>query len=119
MDEQIWARRQDTLVFNPLSYGNSLSFTVRQRRFTDGIGLFRLLGALALLLAAVEDLRCDVLHGAQRTSEIGIRVALGAAKTHVLELVSRDGMVWAGFGLLAACLFRWALTRVLSSNFSP
>jgi len=53
---------------------------------------------------------------AQRTSEIGIRMALGAQIRDVLRLVTRDGLLQAGFGLLAGLVGAAALTRILASQ---
>jgi len=80
------------------------------------MALLSAFGALALLLAAVGIYGVMSYMVAQRTGEIGIRMALGAQRRDVLELVSRDGMLRAGLGLLAGLLVSLALTRVLRSQ---
>jgi len=114
MDEQIRAVDKDTLVFNPALMTEILSHSLAQRGFT--MALLSAFGALALLLAAVGIYGVMSYMVAQRTGEIGIRMALGAQRRDVLELVSRDGMLRAGLGLLAGLLVSLALTRVLTSQ---
>ena len=63
--------------------------------------------------------RCLVLYGvlaygvAQRTREIGIRMALGAAAGQVLTGVVRQGMLIASLGTVAGLAGALAITRVL------
>jgi ABC-type antimicrobial peptide transport system permease subunit len=52
---------------------------------------------------------------AQRTREIGIRIALGSGRTRVLKLVVREGAVLAGVGVLIGLVAALALTRALRS----
>jgi ABC-type antimicrobial peptide transport system permease subunit len=57
-------------------------------------------------------------HGvAQKTREIGIRMALGAAGGDVVGLVTRQGMRLAGLGFLLGAPFAYALTRLVGSTF--
>jgi putative ABC transport system permease protein len=114
IQEQIWAIDKNTLIFNPALMTEILSHSLVPRRFT--MALLSAFGALALLLAAVGIYGVMSYMVTQRTSEIGVRMALGAQRRDVLGLISRDGMFRAGFGLLAGLLVSLVLTRVLTSQ---
>ncbi len=73
-------------------------------------------GALALLLAAIGVYGVVSYSAAQRTREIGVRVALGAMEKDILKLIVGQGMRLALFGLAAGILLSLALTRVLTSS---
>jgi len=52
---------------------------------------------------------------AQRTSEIGIRVTLGAQPADIMRVVIRQDLAFAGAGLLVGSLAAAALARVVSA----
>ena len=52
----------------------------------------------------------------RRTREIGIRVALGASRQHVLWLVIREGAMVSAAGIAIGLLAALVLTRALSSE---
>jgi putative ABC transport system permease protein len=90
-----------------------LSETVAPPRLQAG--LVSAFAGLALLLAAVGlygVLACAV---AQRTHEIGVRIALGAQQRNVLSLVIDHGMKLALAGVALGLLSALALTRALRS----
>ena len=75
--------------------------------------LFGIFSMMALVLAAIGIygvLACSV---AERTHEIGIRMAMGAAEKDVLWMVLRRTLVLAGSGVLIGTLGALAVTRVL------
>jgi ABC-type antimicrobial peptide transport system permease subunit len=70
-------------------------------------------GALALLLAAVGLYGVLVLVVAQRTRDIGIRMALGSSRRRVVGLVLRDSLGLAGVALLPGLAAAVAASRAL------
>ena len=78
-------------------------------------GVLGAFGTIALLLAAVGLYGVVAFAVAQRTREIGIRVALGARSGEVLRLMLRQGMVLAGIGLAVGLPIAFAAARLLSS----
>jgi putative ABC transport system permease protein len=51
----------------------------------------------------------------QRTQEIGVRMAIGAARSSVVGLVLRGGLTWAGGGILLGLIGAWSASRAATS----
>jgi putative ABC transport system permease protein len=51
----------------------------------------------------------------QRTREIGLRLALGAAPRDVRHMITRQGMTLAGIGIAIGVAGSWSVARVMES----
>jgi putative ABC transport system permease protein len=87
--------------------------SIEQPRLT--MFLLSIFGLVALTLAAIGIYGVMAYAVAQRTREIGIRMALGAQTLDVLKLVVRNGMTLAAIGVAIGLGAAWALTRLLAS----
>jgi putative ABC transport system permease protein len=77
--------------------------------------LMGVLGAAALLLAAMGIYGVISYLVAQRTREMGVRLALGAQRRDLLKLVLGQGLTLTMIGVAAGLTLALALTRFLSS----
>jgi putative ABC transport system permease protein len=87
-----------------------------------GATMFVAFGGLALVLAAMGLYSVIAYNVAQRTHELGVRVALGAQAWDVVRLVVRDGLRVAGVGIaIGAVAALWASRWIkpLLFNVSP
>jgi ABC-type antimicrobial peptide transport system permease subunit len=85
----------------------------QERAVASLAGLF---GVVALLLAAVGLYGVTAYSVVQRTNEIGIRMALGADRTRVIDLVLRSAFARVLIGLLVGLPLAVAAGRVISTQ---
>ena len=105
----------DVPVYDVQTMHNLVSTNVAQPRFNSVLmGLF---ACIALILATIGIYGVMSYAVAQRTQELGVRLALGAQATDVLRLVVRQGMlltaIGLGIGLMGALLVSRALAGML------
>ena len=81
----------------------------------SAVALLSVFAAMALTLAAVGLFGLLRYNVAQRTQEIGVRMALGASQRDVLRMVLKESLRLVLLGVGAGLIAAFAFTRVLSS----
>jgi putative ABC transport system permease protein len=108
----VWSINKDV----PLAYIRTMqeviANSVQRRRFS--MLLLTIFAATAMLLAAIGLYGVMSYSVAQRTKEIGVRMALGANRPEVLALVVKRGMVLVGIGIAAGIVLALALSRLIA-----
>ncbi len=103
----------DQAVFEVATMEGLLAESIAKRRFV--MLLLAVFAALALALAAIGIYGVMAYTVAQRTQEIGIRMALGAQTRDVLRLVVGQGMRLALFGVGIGLIAAIGLTRLMTT----
>ncbi|HOK45878.1 MAG TPA: ABC transporter permease, partial [Bryobacteraceae bacterium] len=109
----VWSVDRDQPVYNIKTMDDLLSDSASAPRFT--LVLLGVFAALALTLAAVGIYGVMSYTVNQRKHEIGIRIALGAQRGHVLRLVVGQAMALALAGVAAGLVIALAVTRLLAT----
>jgi ABC-type antimicrobial peptide transport system permease subunit len=111
--DQIRLLEQDEPIFRVATLEQIIGLTLVQRQFALRIcGIF---AVLALVLAAVGIYGVLSYAMSRRTQEIGIRMALGATRWHVLTLIVSQAALRIFTGIATGIVFALALTSVLRS----
>jgi putative ABC transport system permease protein len=112
------ARKQVSLVSKDMAVSQVeplsqlVARALSESRFVSLLSI--LLSALALLLAAIGIYGVLSYAVARRTTEIGIRMAIGAHRAHVIGIVSADALVSVVLGLIGGFLLSLLLMPMLS-----
>ncbi len=110
---EVAALDKDLPIYSVETLEEYVSASLAQQRFQTL--LLTLFATVALILTAVGLYGVVSYSVAQRTRELGIRVALGARATDVLKLVAKGGMMLVLIGVAIGLAAAVALTRLLKT----
>ena len=113
-ERSLWSLGKMMNVYGVAPMEERLSDSYWQSRFT--MSLLAIFAGLALLLASAGVYGVMSYLTAQRTQEIGIRIAIGASPSHVMWLVTNQGLRAAAAGLAAGITGFFAMSRLLAGQ---
>jgi putative ABC transport system permease protein len=108
----VWSVNKDVPLASIRTMQDLIANSVQRRKFS--MFLLSIFAGVAMLLAAIGLYGVMSYSVAQRTHEIGIRMALGARRPDVLALVVKQGMALALTGVAAGAVLALAMTRLIA-----
>jgi putative ABC transport system permease protein len=108
----VWSVNKDVPLASVRTMQDLIANSVQRRKFS--MFLLSIFAGVAMLLAAIGLYGVMSYSVAQRTHEIGIRMALGAPRADVLALVVKQGMALALMGVAAGAVLALAMTRLIA-----
>lgn len=111
--ETIWAVNPNLPLANVRTVAEIQEGSMAQTSFT--LVMLGIAAAVALLLGAIGIYGVISYVVSQRTREIGVRMAVGAASVDVTRMVLRQGFALAGAGVAVGLASAFALTRLMSA----
>jgi putative ABC transport system permease protein len=113
LKDVVGALDKDLPVYAVRTMDTVLDASIAQQRMS--MVVFAVFAGVALVLASI-GLYGVVAHGVtERTHEIGVRMALGAERKHVLALVVRQGLSMALVGTAVGLVAALGLSRLIES----
>ncbi len=109
----LWSVDRDQPVWKIRTQASLIEGSTGFKRFISQV--LTVYSALALLLAAVGIYGLMAYAVAQRTREIGVRMALGAHAHDVLRLMLRDGLKLTGLGVALGLPLAYLVSRLIRS----
>jgi putative ABC transport system permease protein len=113
VQQAVWNVNKSAPLGNPRSMNDMIARTLLQKKFT--MLLLSIFAGAALVLAAIGLYGVISYSVAQRTRELGIRIALGAQKSDVLRLILRQGMTLVAAGIVFGIAASIGLTRLMAT----
>lgn len=113
VQQAVWSVNKSVPLGNPRTMNDIIARSLLQKKFT--MLLLSIFAGAALLLAAIGLYGVISYSVAQRTRELGIRIALGAQKRDVLRLILRQGMTLVAAGVIFGIAASLGLTRLIAS----
>jgi putative ABC transport system permease protein len=110
----IHAIDSDVPISNIATMDANIAGSMGQRRFA--MMLLGLFAAMAVVLASIGIYGVMSYSVTQRSHEIGIRMALGAARQNVLGMVMGQGLALVGAGVVIGVAGAFGLTRLIASQ---
>jgi predicted permease len=99
-------------IFNIRSMTDVMDVSIAPRRFSaELVGLF---AAVAILLSSIGIYGLLAYIVGQRSREIGIRIALGAQRPHILKLILGKGLLLAGTGIAIGLILSAISARMMA-----
>jgi len=113
LKERIWDVDPTMVVYDAATLDSLIAQSLAPRRFV--IQIVASLSGLAFLLAAIGIYGMLSFSTAQRTGEIGLRLAMGASTDNIMTMVLREGMTLAAAGVTIGLAAALALRQGISS----
>jgi predicted permease len=112
--EQVWSADRELPLYEAATLQSLISESLAQRSFT--LVLLGAFGGTALLLASVGNFGVISYLVAQRSSEFGVRMALGASRSQISNLVLSRGAIIAANGCLCGLILSAFASRFLLTS---